>query len=615
MKKRLNLSLIICTLILFITNDVMAQREITAPTLEVVGEACGTPTNSFTFTANLLPGPAFPSNNEFVLELSDPDGNFDTGQNIILGRIIDPTLNDAAGSGLKELRFDNVLVPIDANSDNYRVRVNLTEADPDDFISGISDAIPFHFFNDNLEIILNDRNNVTFCRVTSFTKVLDVRVLDENQNDIDPNIFTWKWFTITGINTESIIPGETGASLTVTQPGRFVARVDLGRCQNFFDAFGAVSNRVTVELKDVDDVVITNGVDPLEDFSFCPGDIKELTSGLTDFSNGYQWFKDGVALPGEIGPSIILPDNDFGGDYYLEVTFSEECTVRSDPPTTVTNEGSSITEPLPERLIQLPNPLTLEVTTDAPGGDVTWFAQSSIVFTGALDGPTTSIETPFTGLHRVEIQTNDVCDSFLVSETTIFAATGYFIEIGVQGGGDITCDQNPITLELINMFGRVSSGDPIPLTEAQIALFDFEWYKDDVATGVTSLSLTANQSAIAESYELRADLRAGGFTGIESNPIVLGPCTTAISELVPNIVTPNSDDINDTWGLPASMNNQQDVEVTIYSSNGQIDFSGVNYQNDWPQENSKSEGRNGVYYYVISKNNSVIKKGSITVRR
>ena len=75
--------------------------------------------------------------------------------------------------------------------------------------------------------------------------------------------------------------------------------------------------------------------------------------------------------------------------------------------------------------------------------------------------------------------------------------------------------------------------------------------------------------------------------------------------LVPNIITPNDDGLNDTWKLDF-LADYPDHIITIFDRSGQIVFEGRKYQNDWDGTGMAKGGYvarinlvNGVYTYVI----------------
>lgn len=89
-----------------------------------------------------------------------------------------------------------------------------------------------------------------------------------------------------------------------------------------------------------------------------------------------------------------------------------------------------------------------------------------------------------------------------------------------------------------------------------------------------------------------------------------------ISLVIPNVITANGDGFNDRWVLPEAYVNKDTIEVIILDSQGQVDFSSTNYQNNWPEEISVSAGQDPVYFYLINDSeNGEVKKGTITVMR
>ncbi len=159
----------------------------------------------------------------------------------------------------------------------------------------------------------------------------------------------------------------------------------------------------------------------------------------------------------------------------------------------------------------------------------------------------------------------------------------------------------------------VDEGESVTLTAPENARYTYEWFQvvdgeNQVITGALTNTLVISENGL---YFVRITLEE---CIIDSSTINISEAVGQ-SDIIPNVITPNGDNINDTWSLPASLVNQQDVEVTIYRRTGQVDFSGSSYQNDWPRENSSSSGEDQIYYYIIARNNAVVRKGSITVMR
>ena len=84
-------------------------------------------------------------------------------------------------------------------------------------------------------------------------------------------------------------------------------------------------------------------------------------------------------------------------------------------------------------------------------------------------------------------------------------------------------------------------------------------------------------------------------------------------ENIPNLVSPNGDNVNDNWVIPTKYVVGTNTKITIFSGQGQMVFQTNEYQNDWPQDELNSGPVNSVYYYVIETPDLEIKKGAITI--
>lgn len=83
-------------------------------------------------------------------------------------------------------------------------------------------------------------------------------------------------------------------------------------------------------------------------------------------------------------------------------------------------------------------------------------------------------------------------------------------------------------------------------------------------------------------------------------------------ENIPNIISPNGDNINDTWVVPTKYIAGTNTEVIIMSNRGDIVMQTNDYLNNWPENKLNSSSANQVFYYVLNTDNET-KKGSITI--
>jgi len=87
-----------------------------------------------------------------------------------------------------------------------------------------------------------------------------------------------------------------------------------------------------------------------------------------------------------------------------------------------------------------------------------------------------------------------------------------------------------------------------------------------------------------------------GNSCIEDTFFVIATMTSAC---IPNVFTPNSDGINDTWSLEDTFL-YEDSEVKIYGRFGRLLFHSVGYHDKWDGSNKKGNAvPDGVYFYSI----------------
>lgn len=82
---------------------------------------------------------------------------------------------------------------------------------------------------------------------------------------------------------------------------------------------------------------------------------------------------------------------------------------------------------------------------------------------------------------------------------------------------------------------------------------------------------------------------------------------------IPNMISPNGDNINDTWVIPPQYVSGTDTEVIIMTNQGKVVLKTNNYLNNWPENQLNITNINQVFYYIITTSGNKTKKGSITI--
>lgn len=165
----------------------------------------------------------------------------------------------------------------------------------------------------------------------------------------------------------------------------------------------------------------------------------------------------------------------------------------------------------------------------------------------------------------------------------------------------------------VNSTNTIEAGDTLPVIISNTANSpQFEWYLDNVLiSGATVDNFIATDFG---NYKVVVTETIGCIASRE----FLFEIIEAINlfpevENIPNLISPNGDNINDTWIIPTKYVTGTNTEVTILSNSGEIVLQTNEYLNNWPVNNLNLTSINKVFYYVIKTQNNELKKGSITI--
>jgi gliding motility-associated-like protein len=91
---------------------------------------------------------------------------------------------------------------------------------------------------------------------------------------------------------------------------------------------------------------------------------------------------------------------------------------------------------------------------------------------------------------------------------------------------------------------------------------------------------------------------------------------TISADCIPNVFTPNGDNINDTWNLENTFL-YSDSEIRVYGRYGRLLFKSVGYSTPWDGKNeSGNDVTEGAYFYHIKIGHDFDAiKGSVTIIR
>ncbi len=228
---------------------------------------------------------------------------------------------------------------------------------------------------------------------------------------------------------------------------------------------------------------------------------------------------------------------------------------------------------------------------------------SNAVLTGSLSGPSYTFQW-YNGSDPISGANSNTYTTTTAGNFKLTADNGVCI-----------AESNTIVLSPITFTSTINQTSPIFITQGESATITvttsasnptFQWYKDNVLLSETSNTITVNTIG---DYKVVITQTSGC---VVSNEIEIKVQKPEINE-IPNVISPNNDGINDTWVLPSTLTSSANLNVQIFNSSGKLILNSDNYANDWPTGESDYINSNAVFYYIISKNNSKFKQGTITV--
>ncbi|WP_025668149.1 T9SS type B sorting domain-containing protein, partial [Aquimarina megaterium] len=342
--------------------------------------------------------------------------------------------------------------------------------------------------------------------------------------------------------------------------------------------------------------------------------VLSITTNAPSAGSTVEWFRNGISIQGPLAvstPGALSVNVTNPGLYRVDVFANDTCM-------DTLQATTEVFEPVGFR-----TQISTLLDCDADTGTLGLENLFGITSTGLEVPITTDQYSLFDFEWFLGSQSTGVTETtFTVNSSNIGEV--YALEATLRGTTFPTARSNDLTVEFLSDVVVIEAsptfipfGETSTLSVPESSNYAYEWF---IVVDGENQSLVDGSSVISGqgTSSIEIDTTGDYFVRITLLDCVIDSEILSISdvagssEIIPNVVTPNSDGINDNWLLPPSLFNQQSVEVTIYNARGQVDFTSSSYQNNWPRENSKSSGQDPFYYYIITKNNSVVRKGSIT---
>ena len=436
--------------------------------------------------------------------------------------------------------------------------------------------------------------SITANGATSFCASESVVLQSDNS---DPNI-RHQW-TKDGVP----IPGATNTSFTVTgidSEGTY--RVEI------YDITLSIGDRCTSSSNSIDIDLLNPSIKMISEsvVFLIPGTQQVLEVETEGANQLITWMLNGIDIPNSNTNTLQI---DTPGTYTARLEASSSC-IDNGPFTTEDSVS-----------VQSPDSITTIIAYDNPDYDDCELDQVileiSEIRVGSGGEEVIIPENNYQFLSFEWINsgsaTGDIDSTILIDNPS---ENGDYILRVTYDGVDFDSNELPVVLnagsfEIQQSTEAFTIGTPMNLfvelaDGAIVSDYKFQWLaNNNVLNGENESQLTITNTG---SYTVRIEYDS--CPEVTVGPIVI----TAGSAVIPNIITPNGDGINDNWVLTSDFTQNEEVEINIYASNGELDYSTSNYDGEWPQE-SKSKAVGTIYYYVISKNNNPVEQGSITIIR
>ena len=457
-----------------------AQITISTPSIAFTQACASANFNTYNFSFSFFPVQNLGASNQFIVELSDRNGSF---ANPVIVKTLTNTTSPVTS---------NFNLPTNTYGEGYRIRVRSTSPVK---VSPNSNAFAAYYAAHNQAFSINGNNStVTLCGNESF-----LLQIDNDGTSASPLYYpslNYKWY-----KNFIEIPGERGASLTVTQPGSYYVIVDYGTC-----VMNSYSNIVQVQVQSPISPVIQAENNST---AICPNDTRTLTSVLQNTGYTYAWYKNNNSIPGATGPTYQASEE---GIYHLEITVSG-CTFESDPiALEVIDFNLSLSTS--SQIVLIPGEtITVNTITDAQNPQFQWHKNTS-----PLPGATqAALNITQAGDYTVSVTEAQPCNITKESTVSVVYPSGFDVQVQT-GTGYTSCTSTATTLS-ISRFDAITENNNINLL-GNTYNYSYQWYKNDIAIpGATNISLPVNSPSENGNYLLKITIPDFGV--VTSNTIAV----------------------------------------------------------------------------------------------
>ncbi|UII77632.1 gliding motility-associated C-terminal domain-containing protein [Flagellimonas sp. HMM57] len=475
--------LIACAMTLLGANSLHSQV-LNKPTTVWTAACASVSFNEYDVSFGWTP-PLVDSNNEFILELSDANGNFGSPRE--LSRLSDKNA---------DFNFDfTFAVPTDVNGENFKLRVRSTSPAK---TSPATDAYPMYFVDYNSPLLISENGSGSIPPGGTIEICGSGSVTLSPHNIPNPNNYSYNWYR------SGTLLSEKSKDLTVSTTGMYYVELDYGTvCSG---SANTLSNTIEISTGTSQGIAINGS----NNVGLCPGDPYTLTANISGSGLTYTWYKDGAIVSGPTVNAHTYAVNTsasgYEGNYEVEISGAGACQERS-APVAINNLGNfDVTRQNDANIVLLPSQTkTLSVTTTATTPTYQWFKDGSPI----IGADEISIDVNEVGVYYVRVtETGGSCSAAPIdSESTTIVSPSSFEFVVDFAGTYTSCENTEATLNLSTINAVSSSGAKTDVTSDLLSSFTYQWTKDaSNVSGETSRTIIVSNFNENGAYRLEGTL-------------------------------------------------------------------------------------------------------------
>ena len=330
-----------------------AQIVIGTPNLQFTQACANESFNTFTLNFVFSPESGINSSNQFIVEMSDSEGDF-SNSNIVF--------TSSPGSINSSPASVDISLPLNTAGEGYKIKIKST--DPVASSASSNSFSAYYKIQDSPFTINNLNATANYCPGGSYLLTIDNPGTGANNSPLNYPSLTFNWFK--EINSTTFIFLTQSNTLTVSEEGKYFVETNYGTCTS-----NSFSNRVLVSEassgEEVSATIVSSSGNP-----FCAADAPTILSTVE--GNSYQWYKDGISISGAANQTF---ETSISGTYSVIVNFGN-CEATGAIELETGDFTSSLDVPN-INMLEFGDTLSVTVTTSAINPNFQWFLNSELI--------------------------------------------------------------------------------------------------------------------------------------------------------------------------------------------------------------------------------------------